>query len=74
MHGLPSMAGNFSFTLLDALSPTAGAVTTGLGGGGGVCQEANAFPHCTVANGLENSKPVSPPEPSPAFALLFPPV
>lgn len=64
IHGLPSIAGNLSFTLLCALSPTIGGSRTGFGGGGGVCHDENALPHCTFAKGFW--KP--PPSPCPASA------
>lgn len=53
-HGLPSIAGNLSFTLLWALSPIFGGSRTVVGGVGGACHEEKALgiPHCTLAKGF----------------------
>lgn len=67
MHGRPSMAGNFNFRLLGAFAPTDGGSATGFGGGGGVCHDEKALPHCTFAKGLD--MPPNPPSaPSAPFA------
>jgi hypothetical protein len=51
--GLPSIAGNFSFTLLEALSPICGGSRTTTGGAGGACHEEKALGgHCTLAKGF----------------------
>jgi len=66
------MAGNFNFTLLGALLPTVGGSATGFGGGGGVCHEEKALPHCTFAKGFGiSSPPPVPSAPSPPRAPVF---
>ena len=65
------MAGNFNLTLLGALLPTVGGSATGFGGGGGVCHEEKALPHCTFAKGFDSSNPPPVPSaPSPPLAPL----
>lgn len=58
-QGLPSTAGNLSFTLDWALSPTTGAGRTGLCVGGGDVQDAKALgaPHLTLAKGFDKPPP-----------------